>query len=368
MLTRRRFAQTLLLLSACLLLPGCYIAQAVQGQLRLLSAREPIDRLLARADTSVALRAQLEQARRIRDFATQALGLPDNASYRSYADIHRDYVVWNVVAAPVLSLTPRRWCFPVAGCVSYRGYFSAPAAEKFAERLRRHGDDVVVGGVPAYSTLGHFSDPLVSSMARYGEYELAALEFHELAHQVAYLKGDSSYNEAFATTVEEEGVARYAAARGEPAQLARYQLRRAQRQALAQRFAARRAQLQQVYAGPLETAAKLAQKHEILGALGEDIRALERSSGQPTGYGPWIQTGLNNAHLASVATYYDQIPQFEALLVSVGGDLPAFYAAVKAQIRHKKAPQAVRLAGLQGGVGRPPAIQERSEPGPLRGP
>ena len=346
MLTDRRTAQAAALLTACLALSGCYITQAVHGQFALLAARQPIERVLARPDTAPGLRERLEQARRIRDFATQALGLPDNASYRSYAELHRPYVVWNVVAAPQLSLTPRHWCFPVAGCVAYRGYFSERAAQKYAARLRRKGDDVVVGGVPAYSTLGHFADPLTSSMARYSEYELAALVFHELAHQVAYLPGDSAYNEAFATTVEEEGVARYAAARGEPAQLAYYQQQRAQRRELSRLFAARRAELERLYAGSLPVAAKKVQKGQILAALGEDIGDLERRTGQPTGYGPWIQTGLNNAHLVSVATYYDQMPQFEGLLAAHGGDLPAFYAAVKAQIRQKKAPPTSRLAGL----------------------
>jgi predicted aminopeptidase len=339
MLTRRRSAQVLVLLAACQLLSGCavtYLAQAARGQWRLMQARQPIARVLARPDTSATLRTTLEQAVRIRDFASRELGLPDNASYRSYAEIHRPYVVWNVVAAPALSVRPRSWCFPVAGCVAYRGYFSERSAQAFAARLKGRGDDVLVGGVAAYSTLGRFDDPVLSSMTGYGELELAALVFHELGHQVAYLPGDSAFNEAFATTVEEEGLARYAAARAEPAQLAAWQKRRAQRIELAAVFASRRLQLARLYAGPQDAAQKRQEKAQVFAALGRDIRELEQRTGQLSGYGPWIDAGLNNAHLASVATYYDQMPRFEQLLAEQGGNLTAFYVAVKKEVARRR--------------------------------
>lgn len=335
MLTDRRSAQAAALLACCLLLPGCalgYLTQAAGGQLRLMHEREPVERILARPETPAGLRETLEQALVIRDFATVALDLPNNRSYRTYADIHRPYVVWNVVAAPEFTVTPRSWCFPVTGCVAYRGYFSERSAEAYAWRLRERGDDVLVGGVAAYSTLGRFADPLISSMTGYGELELAALVFHELAHQVAYLPGDSSFNEAFAVTVEEEGLARYAAARGEAQQLARWEARQAQRVEVARLFASRRAELADLYASQQSLADKRAQKQGILAALALEIRDLERRSGLPSGYGPWIEAGLNNAHIASVATYYDRVPEFQRLLASKGGDLPAFYAAVRQQV------------------------------------
>lgn len=322
-----------------LTLQGCaagYLAQAARGQLALLRAREPVDRVLARPDTAPTLRAALEQSRRIRDFASRELGLPDNASYRSYAELHRSYAVWNVVAAPPLSLAPRSWCFPVAGCVAYRGYFRERAAEAYAARLRARGDDVVVGGVPAYSTLGHFADPLTSAMLRYGELELAAIVFHELAHQVAYLPGDSAYNEAFATVVEEEGLARYAVARGRTQELEDWRRRRALRIEVSKLFRARRAELARLYAGHLPDAEKLRQKSALLAALGADLRALEQRTGLATGYGPWIDAGLNNAHLVTVSTYYDQMPRFEAMLAAVDGDLPRFYAAVRLEVQRRR--------------------------------
>ena len=206
-----KFTLRLSVVVASLLLGGCYLMQATRGQLTVMKLRQPIDTVIARKDTSDTLKAQLIRARDIRDFASRELGLPDNGAYRSYADIGRPYVVWNVVATPEFSVQPLEWCFPIAGCVAYRGYFNEKAAKDFAADLKARGRDVVVGGVPAYSTLGHIADPLLNTVINYGQLDLAALVFHELAHQVAYLPGDSSFNEAFATAVEEAGVARYAA-------------------------------------------------------------------------------------------------------------------------------------------------------------
>ncbi|MDR2216338.1 MAG: aminopeptidase, partial [Nevskiaceae bacterium] len=200
--SRRLIVAAVCIAAAAVTLHGCgagYLAQAARGQLQVMRAREPIDKLLARPDTDAQLREQLQRAQRIREFASRELALPDNAAYRSYADIHRPYVVWNVVAAPALSVSPRQWCFPIAGCVAYRGYFSETGAREFASSLAAKGDDVTVGGVPAYSTLGRIADPLLSTVSRYSEADLAALIFHELAHQVLYVPGDSAFNEAFAT-------------------------------------------------------------------------------------------------------------------------------------------------------------------------
>ena len=312
-----------------LVLGGCgtaYLAQAAGGQLAVMRAREPIDKLLASPDTGAPRREQLVRAKRIRDFAVTELALPDNAAYRSYADIDRPYVVWNVVAAPELSVAPRQWCFPIAGCVAYRGYFSEEKARAFAAELAAKGDDVTVGGVPAYSTLGRTADPLLSTVNRYAEIDLAALIFHELAHQVVYQPGDSAFNEAFATAVEEEGVARYVAEHLAPADLARWQQLRRDRRALADMFAAARGDLAKVYESKASDEDKRAQKAERLAKLAEDLRAAEARLGRSTGYRAWLEEGLNNAHLAAVATYYEQVPRFERMLrEQCGGYLPCLY-------------------------------------------
>jgi predicted aminopeptidase len=191
-----------ILVIASLSASGCYLLQAASGQMELTSKRRPIEKVLADASTPQELRTRLEYVSAARTFASAELGLPDNQSYRSYADLGRPYVVWNVFATEEFSVQPRRWCFPIAGCVVYRGYFAEQSAQSYARRLRLRGLDTAVGGVAAYSTLGHFKDPVLNTMMHWSDVQLASTLFHELAHQVVYVAGDSEFNEAFATVVE----------------------------------------------------------------------------------------------------------------------------------------------------------------------
>jgi predicted aminopeptidase len=332
-----KIARNLSLAAMQLFLTGCYLAQAARGQLEVMRARQPIDKVIAKPSTPDPLKQQLVRALRIREFATKELGLPDNGAYKSYADIGRPYVVWNVVATPEFSMDPRTWCFPIAGCVAYRGYFKEEAARAFAAELKAKGDDVVVGGVPAYSTLGKIADPLLNTVTGYAELDLAALVFHELAHQVAYDPRDSSYNEAFATTVEEVGVARYAAQLEDPKVLDGWQRRRRLRIEVTGLLSAARADLISLYRLRIAPDAMRERKQQRLTQLGTEIRALEQREGVRTGYGSWIDAGLNNAHLASVATYYDRVPYFEKLLKEKCGDyLPCLYVTVQQEVAARK--------------------------------
>jgi len=215
--------RVLLLAALACVLPGCgtrYLTQAAAGELHVLIQRRPIDSVVLDSRTPEEVRQALFTVREARQFASHVLKLPDNGSYRTYADIDRPYVVWNVVATPEFSVAPRRWCFPIAGCVAYRGYFSRRNALAFAADLSDRGYDVMVGGVAAYSTLGRFSDPVLSTMIDYGDTELAAMIFHELAHQLLYVKNDSEFNEAFAMTVEAAGVQRWLQQHGQQAAFA----------------------------------------------------------------------------------------------------------------------------------------------------
>jgi predicted aminopeptidase len=326
-------ARQLALAAACALLAACgtpYLMQAAGGEWHVLHEREPIDKVLADPQTPPALREHLTQVRAARQFASSELGLPDNNSYRSYADIGRPYVVWNVVATPEFSVTPKHWCFPVAGCVAYRGYFHEQQARDFALDLIGKGDDVAIDGVPAYSTLGRFADPVLSSMLPYGDDELAATVFHELAHQLLYVPDDSEFNEAFATTVEDTGLERWLAHQGESARMQSFREEQAQEQALVRLLSRTRAQLAQLYASGLPREQMVEKKAAAFTALAAEIRALERRAGvtYPL-YEEWIRDGLNNARLASVATYYDCMPGFKRLLQQEDNDLPRFYAAVR---------------------------------------
>ena len=313
-------------LSVALLLSGCetlsYYLQAIGGQLELMARSQPVDRLLADPATPQALRERLELSRSIRDYAVKELKLPDNASYREYADLGRPYVVWNVVAAPEFSVDALQSCFPVAGCVSYRGFFARENAERHATRLKGEGNDVFVYGVPAYSTLGRFDDPLLSTFIRFPEAELARLVFHELAHQVVYLKGDSTFNESFAVAVEREGVRRWLAAqsigeRGTP--FADFLGVQETNRKFLDDIGQLRARLKAIYGMPLPAEAMRERKAAELAPLRARLQANARFAGQEP----------NNALLASFSTYTQLVPMFEKLLAEEGGDLARFYEKVK---------------------------------------
>jgi predicted aminopeptidase len=308
---------------------GCYLLQSVEGHLSLMSKREPITRVIARESTPPALRSQLEAVAAIRDFAIRELGLPDNGSYRSYADVGRRYVVWNVVAAPEFSVDAKEWCYPIVGCVAYRGYFVEARARGFAAKLRGQGLDVEIGGVAAYSTLGHFNDPVLSTMMDWNDVELAAIIFHELTHQLLYVSDDSSFNEALATTVEEEGVRRWLRAQGRDADLAERAVQQQHYLKVIELLNATRAELRAIYAGGLPPLAMREKKRAAFAALRASFAALKAGWGGHAPFEAWFAEDINNAHLASIATYFDCVPGFERELKAAGGNLPAFYARVR---------------------------------------
>lgn len=314
----------------CALLAGCYVLHAARGQWDVMGRREPIATVVADPATPAPLKSRLESVVAIREFSVKALGLPDNESYRSYADVKRQYVVWNVFATGEFAVEPRRWCFPVSGCVAYRGYFSEQKARDFAAKLARQGDDVHVGGVPAYSTLGHFADPVLNTMMHWSDVQLAAIIFHELSHQVVYVQGDSSFNEGFASVVEAEGVRSWLEASGRPADLESFRRQREDYLQIARLFEATRTRLRDLYARELPAAEMRAAKQAEFAGLRRAYEERRRAPGSGrTNFDAWFEQGINNAHLASVATYQDCVPGLRRLLTDAGDDLPAFYARVR---------------------------------------
>ena len=317
---------------------GCstigYYAQSVGGHLAIVRAARPVPDWLADEHTGAALKARLELSQRIRDFAVSELHEPDNASYRRYADLKRTAAVWNVVAAPELSLKLQTWCFPVVGCVGYRGYYDQAEANAFADGQRAQGLDVGVYGVPAYSTLGllpgdALKDPLLNTFIDYPEGELARLIFHELAHQIAYAKGDTVFNESFATTVERLGAERWLRERAGPPARAEYEQVEARRRdfrALTTRYRDRFAAL---YDSAASEDAKRRAKAALLAELRAEYAATKRERwGGFTGYDAWFARA-NNASFGVLAAYNQLVPNFERLFEREGGDWPAFYAEVK---------------------------------------
>jgi len=308
-------------------LSGCYYLQAARGQMEILQKREPIDELVAADGTSAELIERLSVVTEARQFSIDVLGLPDNDSYRGYADLERDYVVWNIVAVPEFSLTPKRWCYPVAGCVSYRGYFSPDSARRKADSLRSKGYDVAFGGVAAYSTLGKFSDPVLNTMMHWGDVDLVSVIFHELAHQLLYIKDDSGFNESFATAVEEFGMERWLESRRQADELTAWRERRALRSQFSALVADARTDLGEIYEADTGDDEKRGLKHERLLVLADDAKALfmDSESAAPA----WLDDDLNNARLASTTLYHGRLPEFRTLLAECDNDLACFYDATR---------------------------------------
>ncbi|MGA2399878.1 MAG: aminopeptidase [Steroidobacteraceae bacterium] len=311
-------------------LNGCYLLESAQGQLALMSKRRPIARVVADARTPADVRKQLDAVAQIREFAVRNLHLPDNGSYRTYADVGRPYVVWNVVAAPEFSVDPKEWCYPIVGCVAYRGYFVERRARAFGEDLRAKGFDVSVAGVAAYSTLGHFDDPILNTMIGWNDVELAAIIFHELTHQMIYIANDADFNEALATTVEEEGVRRWLETLNRSGDLDHYQLEQRRSLEIVTLLNRTRDELRTVYGSGTDSARMRERKQAAFVALRESYAHLVQGWGPHPPFENWFEkSDINNAHLASIATYYDCVPGFKRELAAVGGDLDAFYGRVR---------------------------------------
>lgn len=304
-----------------------YYSQLASGQLRLLQAREPIDQVIADPARDPTLRAHLAEARAARTFASAQLHLPDNKSYRLYADIGRPFVVWNVFATPEFSLAPQNHCFPIAGCVAYRGYYSQGAARGEAALQRLRGMDVAIGGVEAYSTLGWFNDPILSSMMHWGDERLATLIFHELAHQRFYVKDDTEFNESFATFVEQQGTRQWRASRGLAPDNGK---RMRQREQFIQLVLDTRQRLEQLYTQPLPAEQMRQRKGEEFQRLRSNYEQLRDTQWAGDKYfDAWVYAPLNNARLLPFGLYSQWVPAFAALFQQEGGDWVAFYAAVE---------------------------------------
>jgi len=317
----RRLLASFVLICLAAAVAGCalpYYMQAARGQVGLMRQRVPIDELVADSSVDAVTRERLELVETLRAFAVAELALPDNDSYSSYVDLGRNYVVVNVVAAGEFSTAPVTWCFPVAGCVAYRGYFDPARAESFADRLAAQGYDVFSGGSPAYSTLGFFDDPVLSTMISRSEDDIAGMLFHELAHQRVYVKGDTELNESFATAVEQYGVEIWLARRGLEVELDRYRASLDRQRDFAALIARHRARLESLYESDLGARDMRAAKLEAFAALRRDYALLRAGWGSHGDYDGWFSGELNNATLVAITSYQRWVPVLRARLDALG--------------------------------------------------
>ncbi|MBC5784474.1 aminopeptidase [Ramlibacter sp. USB13] len=344
--------------AATLCLTGCanvgYYWQSVTGHLNIMAAAKPIDELLQEPQTSERLRERLKLAQRIRRYAVTELHLPDNASYHRYADLHRTAALWNVTAAPAYSLELKTWCFPVTGCVGYRGYYDEKRARVDAADLAQQGYETNVYPVTAYSTLGFMNwaggDPLLNTFIGYPEGELARLVFHELAHQVIYAKNDTTFNESFATAVERLGGERWLRTQADDKARQEYAAYDGRRRAFRELSRRTREDLKALYETPgMAPDAKEAAKQQRMAQFREEYERMKAGHGGEErvwrGYDRWVREA-NNAFFGAQAAYDELVPGFEALFHANGDDWPRFYdaarqlAALPKEERHQKLKEA----------------------------
>jgi len=334
LLSTIRYAARLLLVTiAGAMLAGCatvdYYAQAVGGHLEVMSNARPIEEVLAEKDVPQAVRQRLELSQRVREFLSAEMQLPDNGSYRSYADLGRPYVVWNVIATDRFSVEPVRACFLFAGCFDYRGFFSKADASAAAAELANQGKDVHIAGATAYSTLGWFSDPLLSTLVEGSEAKLVGTMGHELAHQKLYVKGDSAFSEAFAVAMGGEAIKRWFRHTEQPEAYRAYLDRRNRRREFNGLLLKTRQELSEIYASELAAADKKEAKRAAFGSMRKAYATLKENWGGYSGYDRWMSGELNNARLALVSTYNRLVPAFDTLLNAHKGDIKGFVTAAR---------------------------------------
>ena len=374
-LKSRRFRRWLVVpLLVCVLgaVSGChtlsFYGQAVRGQYQMFAHEQPIQKLMNEPGTPERLKARFQLLDDLRDFAGHELKLPVDDHYRKYVDLHRPYVVWNVEATPEFSMQPKTWWYPLVGSLEYRGYFSKPGATNYARVLLKKGYDVSVGGVVAYSTLGWFKDPVLNTFIFEPDSDLAEILFHELGHQRVFARGDTDFNEAFATSVGEEGTRRWLKAKGDKAGLDAYLGYLHRNDQFVHLVMSTRARLETLYGDTHTESGKVrateknknvpaaqlrAQKQQIMDDMKKEYETLKAGWGGAEEYAGWFKHTLNNAQLNSIAAYYDFVPGFEQLLAQNGGDLERFYEAAKALSKKPKTErhEALRLLAQQARAG-----------------
>ena len=331
-LPTRDTLKLLLALSIAALLVSCetvnYYSQAARGQMAILLGREDILQLLENPELPQNLRDKFIAVLAMREFAEDSLHLPVNDNYLTYVNVNREHVVWNVFAAPEFSVNPINWCYPIAGCVSYRGYFSETAALSYADDLANRNFDVYTGGVDAYSTLGWFDDSLLSTVSDRADYQLAALIFHELAHQVVYVPDDTTFNESFATAVERAGLRRWLMTTDNTELLAEVETDRVRQEQFVALIAGFRDRLDALYQEAIDSDLKRERKSMLQHELRADYEMLKQQWNGYNGYDNWFAGSLNNAQVSTVSSYNDLVPHFECMLASVDGDFQMFYTEV----------------------------------------
>lgn len=311
---------------------GCstvsYYSQSIAGQTEIWMKQQPIDKLLSDPKIKPALKQRLEFVKAIRQYSIDELGLPENNSYLSYADLNRQFVVWTIYATPPYSLEPKTWCYLVVGCLGYKGFFSEKAARDELTKLQKQGLDVYMGGVVAYSTLGWFDDPVLSTMLNWSDLELAKVILHELAHQLLYLKDDTVFNESFAETIAIIGVRKWLEDYNNKELAFEFEQLRKVQQLFIKLVFKYKDKLQHLYQSDLSAIAMERKKSEIFKALQTEYEAKKKNWLTVT-YNNWFSNNLNNAKLVSVVTYHEYVEDMLVIYKKSGRQMKHFFDIMK---------------------------------------
>ena len=340
-----------LTIGLALLLGGCstigFYGQAVRGHFEVMGNARPVEQVIRDPRTSDAVRHKLRLTTEVRRYARDRLGMDVGRQYTRYSDIGRRHVVWNVFATPALSLDAKTWCYPVAGCVGYRGYFAESEARAYADSLRREGYDVHVGGVGAYSTLGWFSDPILNSFTERPDADLAELLFHELSHATVYLPGDTAFNESFAMAVQEIATRDWLTRTGRQALLEEYNAGLHATEAFRDLVRQGQDELGRIYASSWSDGKKLAAKHQAFERMYQRYLRVKPSLGGFSYDRYFDPRTMNNAKLATVGLYDQWLPSFRELARAAGGHLPTFFEYTRRLTRMSRAERKAYLERIK---------------------
>jgi len=325
--------RTFFSLTILLLLNACsdfgYYWHTSTGHIALMNQRVYIDNILEDPDLDPKFRERLLLVKAIRVFSVETLALPESGSYNNYVQLDRAYALQNLFAAAEFSTDLYLWCYPIVGCAGYRGYYDAEMLASYVEQLKAQNFDTYVGNVPAYSTLGWFDDPVLSSFIYWPDYRLAGLLFHELSHQRIYIKNDTQFNESLAVAVQQAGTELWLKTSQHGQQLEEYRRWIEYQGEVITLIKETRETLAELYRSDDDEVSMREQKQLILAGSRDNYAALALRLNYRDGFANWFAGNLNNARLGSVSAYHAQTPAFLAILKAQNYDFEAFFKTVE---------------------------------------
>jgi len=330
---------------------GCgtiaYYSQAIKGQCQMLCCHQSV-RKIAKDNTKPAkLRKQMQLVLNLREYAHSKLGMNPGENYLRFKRLNRKFALWVVYAAPEFDTRLKSWWYPVAGRFTSRGWFSEKAARRYAESLAAQGLDVHVGGAPAYSTLGWFDDPVLDTFINYSESDLAELIFHELAHGRFFLAGDATFNESFATATARAAVFKWLKDNRDTDAHDRYRAECLRHDTFIKLVLETRQKLDAIYISGVSEEMMRTQKVITIENLRNQIDRLHDEDPEYSRLARWAKRPLNNANLAAIAVYNQNVSAFSRMHERNDRDFRQYFEAVESLAKIPKTERELILKELE---------------------